>query len=260
MAERKVITSKDKDGKDLVLVVNKPNAKQLTDAQIVASNTFKEAVKKGGLLRAKLNEELATQGLWDKEKENKLIDLSRKINDGERRLARGGAGGFTKEEAKKLALDMRKYRNEQAQLLEKSRELDVYTIESQAENARFDYLVSVCVTFEDSRPAFASYEDYKEKATETYAADAAAALGELLYKIDTKLVDNLPENKFLKEYKFVDEKLRLVNKEGKLITEDGKLIDENNRYVNEEGKYVDVNGNLVDEAGNPIEVFVPFAE
>lgn len=260
MVEHKIVNTKDTNNKDMVVIVHKPNSKHLRDAQIASSNAFKEAIKAGALLRAKLDEYMIEQGLWDENKEKELMDLAHKINEGERKLARGGAGGFTKSAAKQLALDMRKYRMKQAELLSKRRQLDEYTVEGQAENTRFDYLVSVCTKHEDGKSVFDDLENYRENSSHQYSVDAASALADMMYRFDSKWEDNLPENKFLKSQGFVDDKLRLINKDGKLVNVDGKLIDEGGRFINEDGKFIDRDGNLVDDNGNPIEEFVPFAE
>ena len=79
-----------------------------------------------------------------------------------------------------------------------------------------------------------------------------------LYGLDDNYEKNLPENKFLKQYKFVDDNLRFINKDGKLVDQDGRLIDENGRYINQNGEYVDKEGNLVDDKGDYVVQFQPF--
>jgi hypothetical protein len=78
--------------------------------------------------------------------------------------------------------------------------------------------------------------------------------------LDSDFEKKLPENKFLLDYKFINDDLRYVNNGGKLVDEDGRLVDENGRYVNEEGKFVDRDGNLVDEKGDYIVDFSPFTD
>lgn len=258
--ERKVVNTKDENGKDKVIQVFKPTAKQLLEAQIVAANKFKECLKAGVMLKAFVEEELTKQGLWSDDKEKEFKDISKKLNDAERKLARGGANGFKKSDARELALQMKDLRVRQTELFLIKRQLDDWTCEAQAENAEFDYLVSVCSQTEDSRPLFNSPEDYREKAELQYAFDAARALAELRNKIDTSWVDDLPENKFLKKQGFIDDKGRLVRKDGKLIDREGKLINEEGRFVDEDGNLVDRDGNPVDKDGRPIETFVEFAE
>ena len=66
------------------------------------------------------------------------------------------------------------------------------------------------------------------------------------------LDDKLPENKFLKKFKFVDEKYRLVEKGStRLVDREGRYVDEYGNYIqyNEDGTYyyVDLNGRRLDE-------------
>jgi hypothetical protein len=66
------------------------------------------------------------------------------------------------------------------------------------------------------------------------------------------LDDRLPENKFLKKFKFVDAKYRLVEKgSARLVDREGRYVDEYGNYIeyNEDGTYyyVDLNGRRLDE-------------
>lgn len=260
MAGHKLIKTQNEKGEEVTLVVRTPNAKQLRDAQLASVKAFKEACDNKAYLRANLDEVMREQGLWNDNKEKELKELNKNINDGERKLAKGGAGGFKKNEAKELAINMKRWRARQVDLLSSRRSLDEYTAEGQAENTRFDYLVSVCVFNEDEQQTFNGLEDYRNRSTEQYAIIAATTLATMLYNFDDKYDHNLPENKFLRTYKFTDEKNRLINKDGHLVDETGKLVNEEGRYVNEKEELVDINGNKVDKDGNPIEEFVPFDE
>jgi hypothetical protein len=103
-------------------------------------------------------------------------------------------------------------------------------------------------------------EDYLNRSTESVALMAAQNLANMLYGLDNDYESNLPENKFLKKYKFVDEKLRLVDKKGRLIDNEGRLIDESGRYVDENGSFVDKFGNKVDADGEYIVEQQPFLD
>ena len=140
--------------------------------------------------------------------------------------------------------------------------LDNHTAEGQADNARFNYLISACLVYSSNKDKkyFKNYEEYLSKAAEPIAIKAAQVLANMLYGLDNDYEKKLPENKFLIKYKFVDNKLRLVNKEGKLVDNEGRLIDEFGRFINEKGEYVDKNGNLVDENGDYITDFKPFTD
>ena len=233
-------------------------SKQLRDAQLASVKAFKEACDNGAYLRANLDKHMREQGLWDDDKEKELRDLNKNITDGERKLAKGKASGLTKNGCRDLAINMKKWRARQVDLLSSRRSLDEFTAEGQAENTRFDYLVSACVFNEDERPTFNGLDDYKDKSTEPYAVLVATTLATMLYNFDDKYEHNLPENKFLRTYKFTDDKNRLINKDGHLVDESGKLINEDGRFIDENGNFIDVNGNRVDKDGNPLEEFVPF--
>jgi hypothetical protein len=156
---------------------------------------------------------------------------------------------------------MKKLREDLRDLISVKTNLDTHTAEGQADNARFNYLVSACTVYKDNnRPYFSSYEDYMSKSNDSVAVLAAQNLAGMLYGLDSDYEEKLPENKFLKQYKFVDDKLRLIDKNGKLVDSEGRLIDENGRYINDKGEFVDKNGNPVDKEGEYVVEFQPFLD
>jgi hypothetical protein len=140
-------------------------------------------------------------------------------------------------------------------------EYDSYTAEAQAEGAKITALVSMCLKNEKGESVFKDEDDYREKQEEPWALEGASKLATMVYGIDEGWEADLPENKFLKKYGFVDENLRLIDKADKFyVTIDGKRINENFQYVDEEGNLVDVDGNRVDDDGLPIVEAQPFLD
>lgn len=246
------------EGTEKELMVRSPSLNDQKEATKVYNQSFSEALKAKAVVRAKLDDLLVEQGLWDGVKQAKFTELQAKILDGERKLAKGG---ISLSDAKDIALDMKKTREDLRDLISVKTNLDTHTAEGQADNARFNYLVSACTVYSDSKqPYFKSYEDYNNKSSDPVAILAAQNLAGMLYGLDNDYEEKLPENKFLKQYRFVDEKLRLINKEGKLVDEQGRLIDENGRFINEKGEFVDKDGNLVNNEGDYIVEFSPFLD
>ena len=100
---------------------------------------------------------------------------------------------------------------------------------------------------DSNKPYFKDLADYRNRNTEPVALEAAKRCAQKLYGLDSNHEHNLAENKFLKEFSFIDEDLRLINNDGKLVDREGNL-------VNEDGRYIDGDGNLVDVDGNPVTV------
>lgn len=246
------------DGKTREMLIRSPSLQDQKEATKVYNQTFSEALKAKAVVRAKLDDLLIEQGLWDGIKQAKFTELQAEILEGERKLAKGG---ISLTDAKNIALKMRKTREDLRELIAVKTNLDTHTAEGQADNARFNYLVSACTVYNDTKEQyFANYEDYNNKASDPTAILAAQNLANMLYGLEDNYEEKLPENKFLKQYKFIDSKLRLINKEGKLVDESGRLIDENGRYINEQGQFIDKDGNLVDQAGDYIIEFTPFLD
>jgi hypothetical protein len=246
------------EGKERDVSVRSPSLQDQREGQKVYNQAFTDAIKSKSVVRAKMEDVLTEQGLWDNQKQARLAELQQELLESERRLAQGG---ISLKEAKDVAMKMKETRDEIRELIGSRSSLDNHSAEGQADNAKFNYLVSACVVYNDTKqPVFKNMEEYLNRATESVAIQGAQNLANMLYGLDSDYENNLPENKFLKKYKFIDEKLRLINKQGKLVDEDGRLIDDNGRFINDGGEFVDKFGNKVDLDGNYIVEFKPFLD
>lgn len=235
------------EGKQREVAIKRPDRKVGIQAQVEYNKAFSAAVRSGALFREKLDHEAKAQGVWSDDQEKKYQDLVTEINDTDMRIKKGG---FPLKEARELAIDMRRLRATMREMLSGRTQLDVNSAEGQAENARFNVLVALCLVYNDTgKPVFDTLDDYLSASTEEYAFEAASRLGAMMYGLDSDYEANLPENKFLFEWQFVDEELRLINEDKHLVSADGKLIDKDGRYVDEQGNFVDVDGNPLSEDG-----------
>lgn len=245
--------------KETEFLVKSPSINDQREAQKVYNQAFTDAIKSKCVVRAKMDELLEDQGLWNQDKQIKFNKLQQDILDSERKLAKGG---ISLKEAREIAIQMKRDREEIRSLISVRTSLDNHSAEGQADNARFNYLVSVCLVYNDSnkQPYFSSMEDYLNRSNEEVAIVAAQHLASMLYGLDNDYELNLPENKFLKKYKFIDDKLRYINKQGQLTDADGRLVDENGRYVDADGNFVDKFGNRVDKDGEYVVDHQPFLD
>ena len=245
--------------KEVEFLVKMPSLNDQREGQKVYNQAFSDAVKSGSIVRAKLDDLLTEQGLWDDHKQARFTTIQKEIADGEKTLAKGG---ISLKEAKNIAIKMKDLRDELRDLISVRTNLDTHTAEGQADNARFNYLVSVCVVYNDSskKAYFLNYEDYLNRSSDQVAILGAQKLAAMLYGLDSDFEKKLPENKFLVQYKFVNDKLQFIDQNGRLTDADGRLVNEDGRYINEEGKFVDRDGNLVDEKGDYVVEFSPFTD
>lgn len=257
MSIKKMISTKTEDGKAINLNIKTPTANELQRAQMEANKVFRLGLESKALLRSRLTEYLIEQGLWNEDMQTKLDNIASKIYEKEKILM---AGGIKRSEAKKICMEIRDLRVDQARLLVNQRQHDLYTAEAQAENAKFDFLVSVCTLDEEGKPYFTNVDDYKSRATEQAAADAASAVAEVVNQYDPDWEKKLPENKFLLQHGFVNEELQFIDKNGKLVDVDGRRVDDNGRYINEKGEFINRDGVRVDDEGNPIIEFKPLID
>jgi hypothetical protein len=249
LLKKKVLKTKTtRDNKEVEVAVERPNHRHIQEAQNVHNRAFREALDHKAILKEVLEKHLREQGLWDDSRQAEYERLTKVMLEGEKSLKRGK---IKLSEAKQIAFQMQDARFEMVELLSQRRALEGNTVQAQAENARFNYLVAACTVYNDTgKPVFKNLDDYLSHSTEEFAWEAATTLAEMLNGFDPDAEKKLPENAFLLKYKLVDEKLRPVDKDGNLVDRDGRRVDENGRYVNDQGELVDRDGNRVDAEGN----------
>ena len=220
------------DGTEYAII--KPTAKLNEDATMEYNRVFSKTLKNDGILRERIEQHMREQHLWDDEKEEK-----------------------------DLAIDIRTLRAVLQNLISQRQSLDSSTVQGQAENARFNYLLVQCLVYNDSGDRvykdvgdYLSSQDVESGSSLAFAV--AEKFGNTYFGLDEEYDKKLPENEFLVKWKFGDEELRLIDKEGRLISYDGKLIDADNRYIDEDGNFIDLDGNLVNEDGEPTLDAKPF--
>ena len=248
----------DVNGEEKEFEIKAVSLSDQREAQKIYNQAFSDAVKSGSIVRARLDDLLKEQGLWDDNKQANFVALQKQISENEKALSKGG---ISLKQAKSVAINIKKLREEMRNLIAVKTELDSHTAEGQADNARFNFLVSACVVYKDTKQRyFKSYEDYMNRSSELVAILGAQKTAYIMYGLDSNFEKNLPENKFLIKYKLVNDQLEYVDSKGRLTDEEGRLVDENGRFINEQGQFVDRNGNLVDNSGEPVVEFQPFTD
>jgi hypothetical protein len=259
------VESQDSKGNEKVVYFKLPDTQITKEGQLAYNKAFREALQSGAILRQRLSQVMTEQGLWDEQKEAEYVQVLEDISSLEKTLQKGG---ISLSDARDVAIEMRQKRAEFRALIAERSSMDNNTAEGQADNERFSHLVYKCLLDDKGKELFTSKEHYETFAAEPYVVSAAAQLAEKLYGLDPDYESNLPENKFLTDYKLADESLRLVNKEGHLIVIDQ---DGNERLINEDGRYVayddsgeqyfiDINGEKVSEEGEYEVEFSPFLD
>lgn len=256
------VTGLDAAGNTVKVVVKQPSPKDYRDAQLAYNKAFKEALESGAMLRQKLQDFLIDQGIWSEDKQKQYDNLVNDIHSGEDALK---SGGIKLSEARNVAIKLRDLRARFRSLIADRQSYDTNCVEGQADNARFNFLVTRCVFKEDGvSKVWPTIESYDEAGSEDWAVKAASKLAEMMYGLDSDYDKNLTENKFLVQYKFARDDLRLVNKEGHLVDVDGRLINEEGRFVayrdDATQYFVDRDGNEVTEDGEKKVEFKPFLD
>jgi hypothetical protein len=242
------------------LAVREPNFKENQEAQKIYNKAFRDAIDNGAYLRECMEKILREQGIWNNEDDIQSEKYRKTIIELEDKLR---AGGIKKSEAKTIALDLADARNGLLQLKSKFNSLESMTAQSQADNKRFMYLVSVCLVYNDTgKPYFKDVDSFVNRldADDEVADKGIKNLIALMYGHNSDYESQREENKFLKEYGFVNDKYQLIDSKGRLVDREGRLINENGRFIDENGKFVDRDGNPVTEDGKHVVEFKPFLD
>ena len=244
--KRNKIDSVDLEGKNKTVYVVEPSPRDSRDAQMAYNRIFRDALESGAILRQKLDSVMQEQGIWNETKQEEYEKVVTGLNDKEKQLSKGG---IKLSEAEKIAKDMRGLRTEFQLLIAERQSMDSMTAEGQADNHRFNFLAARCIRNEENKPLFETVDEYEENGDQPYVVAAARQFAETMYGLDKNFDRNLPENDFLLEFGFVNDKLQYINKEGQLVNENGKLIDEEGRLVDKDGNTIDRDSNELDEHG-----------
>jgi len=232
--------------------VRVPTVDEIKSANEIRAKTFNESLSRGDLLREQLEGELRKRKLWNDDREQLYQTLRKEVVDGEFKLKKGG---IKLSQAKQIALEMADKRAEMVELLSSRTDLDSNTCEGKADSARFNYLFACCLVYDETgEPYFPNkLDDYLRQQDDPVVVYAAT---EFYYLISgTENIDEkLPENQFLKKFKFIDDQLRLIDADGRLINQDGQHIDEQGNLIrwNKDGtcSKIDTSGRTVNEEGD----------
>lgn len=252
--KEKVVDVKIKEGdseKTVKILVKRPTNALLSQGQRVHAKAWTDCVRDGIMTKKELEKFMKEQGIWNDDKDTEQKSITEAIHNLEKELYVSGKNGKLRAtEGKNIAIEMRKKRIELRELIAERMSLEQNTAESISDNARFDFLVANCTYYDNGQKVYKDMDDYTANSDSDIAFAAATALAQMMYSVDKDFESKLPENKFLKMFKFVNDDLALVNDKGDRVDTEGRKIDEFGYYVNDEGKRVDKEGNLLDENGN----------
>lgn len=248
----KVTIVNDDGSKETVdIYVVRPNNNTIKNADRYRAKVWNQCIIDGVLTKKELSAILQKRGIWNKDKEDEQASIIGKLQELEQQLFIGSKDNKTAKlsDGQTIAIKMRILRNELRDLISEKISMEENTAEALSENAKFDYFVADCTFYEDGTKVFESIDEYNQKNSNEISFAAASALAEILYQIDSKFEENLPENKWLKSFNLVNDELSLINKNGELVDTKGRRIDKEGNYIDDQGRRIDIYNNLLNEDG-----------
>jgi len=202
------------DGKERPIKFNMPVLKDRQEAKKIYNRTFSTCLNNGAILRDRLEDVMKEQNLWNDQKTQKYKTLLGEITQAEFTLMTGldyvSKKKVPLKHARKLAIQLRdELRPQITELLQDRNRLDSKTADGQADQEEFNYYISSCMVY-----------------NELDVVRLAHAYADFYYGIDSlNLGENLTEEKFLKDWKFVNASGDLVDKDGNLVDRDGNILE-----------------------------------
>ena len=194
--------------------VLRPNYNQAQRAQLIYNKSFREAVEEGLYLSSEIEEVVRKRKIWTEEKTQKMLELQEQIDNKVKELEKEAK--TKSQRAKKLAMEILGLRNQLRMMIAERNYLTDNTAESFAENARFNYLVSVCTVHDDDgSPCFKDFDDYVTYVGTDLVNEASDKLALIMYGLEPDADKKLPENKYLIENGLMDQNLNLLEAETK---------------------------------------------
>lgn len=264
--QRKIIDTIDIDGKSFKLAVLRPTNKINQEGNMAYNLRMASLIRSGSkngsnrlLLRAELEEYLVKMGVWNLDDSLEVEKLAIQIRAHELMLKKGG---IKLSEGRAVALQMAEKRQEIMAKHAKRQAFDSATVESQAENFRFEFLLIKClVSIDDGDPYIKNHDSYIDRQDEIAVIDGAKALANMVYGLEESIHHNMFEMQWLKQAGMIDDDGRYVKPDGTMTDRSGRLVNKDGRYIDDKGQMVDTFGRPVDEHGNLlVDVSKPFID
>lgn len=204
MSDR-IFTSKDKEGKDVVVKFVRPNQKVLSEADFFYRQQFSRAIRNGIMTNAEALQIMKTQGLWTDEQEKQSSDLRKQIREVEEKFS---DPSLSNEDGLKLVEEIKKLREDLSDLNNRFSSITDNTAESMASEYRTQFYAANCVVYNNTgKKVFKDLEDFLTRVNEPIAIDAyresmianfEQALG---ISVGSDLTADLAENKWIADRK-----------------------------------------------------------
>lgn len=253
--KRVIIDIVDVDKKPLQLAVIYPTNRINQDANMAYNLKMATLIRIGSqnpsnrlLLRSELEQFLLKMGIWTLDDSLEVEKLFMEIRARELMLKKGG---LKISEGRALALEMAEKRQLVMERYAHRQQFDSATVESHAENYRFEILLVNClVCVDNDKPFIRDHNQYIARQDEESIIEGAKVLAKMVYGLESNIHNHMFEMKWLKDAGMIDDDGKYISKDGVHIDRDGRLIDKNGRYIDADGKIVDTFGREVDKHGN----------
>lgn len=166
---------------DKEYAVVSPTNKQLREATHIYNRAFASAVRGGALLREEMEKILEERDIWNDDIAEKFRTKQEEFAKLRVKLAELDSEKEVKE-VTKLSNKLAKLRTDMERMIAPKISSETNTAQGQAEQERFNFLVSVCTVYNDTeKQVYSSYDDFEEKIDDDIAQVASEKFGRIFY-------------------------------------------------------------------------------
>jgi len=208
------------------IIVREPTREDIEGAEKARASKVTSILKSEDLVlsRYEIEDYLRKNKIWTDGDQESVDTKQTEIEDAFKKLRKGG---MKASKGRTLCIKIFDLRTDILQILSKRQSFDDSTIENQSENEYINYLAYSCTLNSDGDKYWPSFLDYKDDLESDAALMATRQTYKNLFGETNDVEKNLPENKWLQKYGFLNSELRLIDrKTGALVDREGNPVQE----------------------------------
>jgi hypothetical protein len=183
-------------GKEIELTVRAATNEEMQEAEFEYSKAFNYAVMHGIMTSSKLLSELAANGVWTEEDDQKVEDQRQEVI----RLEDAIENAEDDDAKQRIADDLKEARQELYQLRQGRSAILSHSAEAKADEAQRNFLTACVTEFKDSgKRVWKNYQAYKKEEDSSLLFKVTYEYLTFVNGLPSDFIDQLPENQVAKD-------------------------------------------------------------
>ena len=199
------------DGNKVKLKINRATQNQLLDIDKVYRIAYSKLLRSGCLTNAEVEKYVEKNEIWMDEDDEKVAKLQKEMISLEQQLA--DKNYKMEEEGYLKAIKLSELRDKIYQMSRKIGSIYDNTCENASDELRMQHLCVNTTLKQDNIPFFKDFDDFSTRANEDATAEALRQCILFNSRLKENFMMDLPENQWMQDNGFMDDKGTLIKKE-----------------------------------------------